>query len=122
MSVDALRDYQAKLATPSQNLQVVVLRFFMNSLEYQRIYNFPQHGLQFLAEVGGLMAFFLGISVISLFECFFYVVTCAPCGGCCNCGEDDDVDEELPPPRDRDRSSPPQRRRRPDLSRFENDR
>ena len=36
------------------------------------ITNFPQHGIQFLAEVGGLMAFFLGISVISVVECLCY--------------------------------------------------
>ena len=36
------------------------------------ITNFPQHGIQFLAEVGGLMAFFLGISVISVIECLCY--------------------------------------------------
>ena len=39
---------------------------------HQVISNFPQHGIQFLAEVGGLMAFFLGISVISLVECLCY--------------------------------------------------
>ena len=38
----------------------------------QVITNFPQHGIQFLAEVGGLMAFFLGISVISVVECLCY--------------------------------------------------
>lgn len=30
---------------------VVVLKFFLNSMEYTKIQNFPQHGLQFVAEV-----------------------------------------------------------------------
>lgn len=30
---------------------VVMLKFFLNSMEYTKIHNFPQHGLQFVAEV-----------------------------------------------------------------------
>jgi hypothetical protein len=43
-----------------------------SSLEYQHIHNYPESGLQFVAELGGLMAFFYGISIISILECFLY--------------------------------------------------
>ncbi len=29
----------------------IIFNFYLNSLEYQRIHNFPQHGMQFIAEV-----------------------------------------------------------------------
>jgi hypothetical protein len=67
---------------------VVVLRLFLNSLEFERVHNFPQHGLQFVAEVGGLMAFFLGVSIVSVLECVCYGCGCAGrtcCPGCCGC-------------------------------------
>jgi hypothetical protein len=56
---------------------MIVLKLYMRSLEYQRINNFPQNGVQFVAELGGLMCFFLGISIISILECFLF---------CCCCG------------------------------------
>ena len=97
--------------TPNVNSNVVVLRFFLNSMEYQMIQNFPQHGLQFLAEVGGLMAFFLGISAISVFECLCY--SCCfirnTCCGCCDRDDDDGrsiANEELPPPRWKEAQNP----------------
>ena len=61
-------DLQTKMvqAGVTGTTDVVVLKFFLNSMEYTKIHNFPQHGLQFVAEVGGLMAFFLGISAVSI--------------------------------------------------------
>jgi hypothetical protein len=53
-------------AIQGSNPNTVVLKLFMQSLEYQRIYNFPQNGVQFIAELGGLMCFFLG----SIFQNF----------------------------------------------------
>jgi hypothetical protein len=41
-------------------------------MEYHHIHNYPQSGLQFVAELGGLLSFFFGISLISLLECFLY--------------------------------------------------
>jgi hypothetical protein len=41
---------------------------------------------QFVAEIGGLMAFLLGISVISVIECLCYCLCC----GCCKPGDDSD--------------------------------
>lgn len=64
-------ELQSKIPSGSSK-NVVVLKFFLNSMEYSKIHNFPQHGLQFVAEVGGLMAFFLGLSVVSVLECFCY--------------------------------------------------
>ncbi|TRY79803.1 hypothetical protein TCAL_06060 [Tigriopus californicus] len=101
---DSLKaDIQKKIPPNGQNTNVIVLKFFLNSMEYQRIHNFPQHGMQFVAEVGGLMAFFLGISVISIIECLCYGLTCcwsACCGRCCSDDiEDDQAREDLPPPK-----------------------
>lgn len=96
---------------PLVNLNVIVMKFYLNSMEYQKIQNFPQHGLQFVAEVGGLMSFFLGISVISIIECMcyalFFVKNCC-CGSCFSDDGEDDLrerdlaPEELPPPRWKD--------------------
>ncbi len=46
-------ELQAKMSAAgvSQASNVVVLKFYLNSMEYTKIYNFPQHGLQFVAEV-----------------------------------------------------------------------
>ena len=46
-------DLQTKMieAGATGTTDAVVLKFFLNSLEYTRIQNFPQHGLQFVAEV-----------------------------------------------------------------------
>ena len=55
----------------------VVLKLYMSSTEYQHIHNYPQSGLQFVAELGGLMSFFSGISVISVIECLLFCF----CGG-----------------------------------------
>ena len=46
-------DLQSKMvqAGATGPTNVVVLKFFLNSMEYNKIHNFPQHGLQFLAEV-----------------------------------------------------------------------
>ena len=46
-------DLQTKMvqAGATGTTNVVVLKFFLNSMEYSKIHNFPQHGLQFLAEV-----------------------------------------------------------------------
>ena len=39
----------ANQATSTDN--VFVIKLFLNSLEYQKIHNFPMHGLQLVAEV-----------------------------------------------------------------------
>lgn len=101
---DSLKaDIQKKIPANGQNTNVIVLKFFLNSMEYQRIHNFPQHGMQFVAEVGGLMAFFLGISVISIIECLCYGLNCCwsmCCGRCASDDvEDDRAREDLPPPK-----------------------
>ena len=45
-------DINNKLSAVRQSgSEVVVLKMFANNLEYQKIQNFPQHGLQFVAEV-----------------------------------------------------------------------
>jgi hypothetical protein len=44
-----LRTKMLKAGSAANN--VVVLKFYLNTLEYTRIQNFPQHGLQFVAEV-----------------------------------------------------------------------
>ena len=46
-------DLQSKMlaAGASGSTDAVVLKFFLNSMEYTKIHNFPQHGLQFVAEV-----------------------------------------------------------------------
>ena len=72
-------------AIQGANINTIVLKLYMRSLEYQRIYNFPQNGVQFIAELGGLMGFFLGISIISLIECMCY-------GCCCGCRDKDEKD------------------------------
>ena len=43
-------------AGASSTTNVVMLKFFLNSLEYTKIHNFPQHGLQFVAEVSIISA------------------------------------------------------------------
>ena len=108
-------DFQERIPDNGRNNQVIILNLFFNSMEYQKIKNFPQHGLQFLAEVGGLMAFFLGkgiispvkhtsvsflfsvlnhagISVVSIFECICYAGfrIKAKCCNCSICGEDEE--------------------------------
>ena len=40
----------AKIGARSDS-KVAVIKLFFSSLEYQRIQNFPQHGLQLVAEV-----------------------------------------------------------------------
>jgi len=86
--VDTLRTLTTSSgqAIPGANINTIVLKLYMTSLEYQRIRNFPQNGVQFIAELGGLMGFFLGISVISVIECLCYCC-------CCGCRKGDDEDE-----------------------------
>merc|ERR1712150_37569 len=61
--------------------------------EYQRIQNFPQHGLQLVAEVGGILALFLGISIISILECFCYLFYgLKKC--CCSCFSDESDEDD----------------------------
>ena len=36
---------------PTSTTNIVILKFYLNSLEFNKIHNFPQHGLQFVAEV-----------------------------------------------------------------------
>ena len=67
----------------------VVLKLYMSSTEYQHIHNYSQSGLQFVAELGGLMSFFFGISVISVLECLLFLC----CGGLKRSETDDE--EEL---------------------------
>jgi uncharacterized membrane protein (UPF0136 family) len=43
--------------------------------------------VQFIAELGGLMGFFLGISIISLIECMCY-------GCCCGCRDKNDDEKD----------------------------
>ncbi len=66
----------------------VVLKLFMRSLEYQRIYNFPQNGVQFISELGGLMGFFLGMSIISFIECLCF-------GCCCGCRKPEEYESKI---------------------------
>ena len=49
--------------------EVIVTRLVMAGTDFMRITTRPQPVIQFLAEIGGLLAFFLGMSVISLMEC-----------------------------------------------------
>lgn len=58
-----------------RNIKAIVLKLSMASTDFMTISNRPQPVLQFLAEIGGLMAFFLGTSVISLMECCCYGAT-----------------------------------------------
>ena len=58
-----------------QNIKAIVMKLSMASTDFMLISNRPQPVLQFLAEIGGLMAFFLGTSVISLMECCCYGAT-----------------------------------------------
>ena len=74
-------------AVQGSNLNTITLKLFLRSLEYQHIYNFPENGVQFIGEIGGLMSFFLGMSVISFVECL-----CFCC--CCGCRENPDDSEE----------------------------
>jgi hypothetical protein len=74
-------------AITGANPGTVVLKLFMRSLEYQQINNFPENGVQFIGEIGGLMSFFLGLSIISFIEC-----CCFCC--CCGCREGGDDEEK----------------------------
>ena len=83
---DSLKaELQSKMTAAgiSGGKNVIVLKFYLNSMEFTKIHNFPQHGLQFVAEVGGLMAFFLGLSSVSILECLCYccVFTYRKCSG-----------------------------------------
>ena len=49
--------------------EVSVTKLVMAGTDFMRITTRPQPVIQFLAEVGGLLAFFLGMSAISLCEC-----------------------------------------------------
>ena len=49
--------------------EVIVTRLVMAGTDFMRITTRPQPVIQFLAEIGGLLAFFLGMSCISLMEC-----------------------------------------------------
>ena len=49
--------------------EVIVTRLVMSGTDFMRITTRPQPVIQFLAEIGGLLAFFLGMSFISLMEC-----------------------------------------------------
>lgn len=51
LSDELKSEFAKKITATGQNVNVAVLKFFVTSLEYQRIHNFPQHGLQFVAEV-----------------------------------------------------------------------
>ena len=51
-----------------QNIKAIVMKLNMASTDFMMISNRPQPFLQFLAEIGGMMAFFLGLSVVSLME------------------------------------------------------
>ena len=72
-------------AITGANPSTIVLKLYMRSLEYQQINNFPQNGVQFIGEIGGLMCFFLGMSIISFIEC---------CCFCCCCGCKDGDNEK----------------------------
>ena len=54
----------------------VILKLYLSSREYEHIHNYPEPGIKFLAQLGGLMLFFLGISIISLIECLAYFIFC----------------------------------------------
>ena len=47
---DDIKTKLAKINARSDS-KVAIIKLFMTSLEYQRIQNFPQHGLQLVAEV-----------------------------------------------------------------------
>ena len=53
-------------------MRAIVTRLSMSSNDLMKITSRSQPFLQFLAEVGGMMAFFLGMSFISLVECCCY--------------------------------------------------
>ena len=50
-------------------MQAIVTKLSMASNDHMVITSRSQPFLQFLAEIGGMMAFFLGMSFISLVEC-----------------------------------------------------
>ena len=50
-------------------MRATVTRFSMASNDHMVITSRSQPFLQFLAEIGGMMAFFLGMSFISVVEC-----------------------------------------------------
>ena len=43
---------------PTSTTNIVILKFYLNSLEFNKIHNFPQHGLQFVAEVSIVISCF----------------------------------------------------------------
>ena len=43
---------------PTSTTNIVILKFYLNSLEFNKIHNFPQHGLQFVAEVSLVISCF----------------------------------------------------------------
>jgi len=75
-------------AIQGANPNIIVLKLYMRSLEYQRIYNFPQNGVQFISELGGLMGFFLGMSIISFIECLCF-------GCCCGCRKPEEDESKI---------------------------
>ena len=49
-----------------------MLKLTMATTDFMTITNGPQPLIQFIAEIGGLLAFFLGSSAITLMECCCY--------------------------------------------------
>ena len=72
---DAVKLHLRDKVPSGQNIKAVVMKLNMASTDFMVISNRPQPVLQFLAEIGGMMAFFLGLSVISLMECCCYGAT-----------------------------------------------
>ena len=66
-------DIKSKLAKVNARTdsKVVIIKLFLTSLEYQRIQNFPQHGLQLVAEVGA--QFINSIFIIKVVYIYIYI-------------------------------------------------
>jgi len=55
-------------AIQGSNPGVIILKLYMQSLEYDQINNFPRNGLQFVEKITGQIGFFLGMSIFSFIE------------------------------------------------------
>ena len=77
-SVSALTDaqrqsLQTQVMSSGQAIQgsnpgIIVLKLYVQSLEYDQINNFPQNGMQYIDKIGGQLGFFLGMSIFSFIE------------------------------------------------------
>ncbi len=55
-------------AIQGANPSVIILKLYMQTLEYDQINNFPPNGLQFIEKITDQMGFFLAMSIFSFIE------------------------------------------------------